>query len=323
MQELTVRVDQQVGTIHFNYEEIRDMLAQQMEAYKDVQFSEETKAQAKSEIATLRKIKKAIDDKRKEVKNQCLVPYKEFEAKATELMGLIDEPIGLIDRQIKEFDEKQKAEKKAKIEDVYWELIGEMGEYLPFERIYDPRWENTTRSMKSIKEEIGSLVTSARTAVETISGMTSDAVPEALERYKQTLDMAGAIAYINQYEQQKAEILKREEEHRRREEERRRQEEIERAKAEERRKLAEIEQAREEERKKAEAEASLKAEPVETETPFPQAEIPAEEEDVDDLPFVTPSTLTVFYKVVAAPEELRRVEMAFNSLGVSYERRDA
>ena len=43
----------------------------------------------------------------------------------------------------------------------------------------------------------------------------------------------------------------------------------------------------------------------------------------DDLPFEQPSTITAFYKVIATPEELEQVEMAFNSIGIFFERRDA
>ena len=48
----------------------------------------------------------------------------------------------------------------------------------------------------------------------------------------------------------------------------------------------------------------------------------AEEAD-DELPFEQPTTITAFYKVVATPEELEEVEMAFNSIGIYYTRRDA
>ena len=47
------------------------------------------------------------------------------------------------------------------------------------------------------------------------------------------------------------------------------------------------------------------------------------EDEEDDLPFPQPQTVTAFYKVVATEEELERVEMAFNSIGIWFERRNA
>ena len=50
MAELTVQVKQKVGNIQFNYEEIKETLAAQMDLYKDAQFSEDTKKDAKKEV---------------------------------------------------------------------------------------------------------------------------------------------------------------------------------------------------------------------------------------------------------------------------------
>ena len=49
----------------------------------------------------------------------------------------------------------------------------------------------------------------------------------------------------------------------------------------------------------------------------------SQEDEIDDLPFSTPTTVTAFYKVIATPEELEEVEMAFNSIGIIFERREA
>ena len=57
MAELTVQVKQKVGNIQFNYEEIKETLAAQMDLYKDAQFSEDTKMDAKKEVAALRNMK--------------------------------------------------------------------------------------------------------------------------------------------------------------------------------------------------------------------------------------------------------------------------
>lgn len=311
MNELQVVVNQNVGKIEFNYEEIKAELQARMDLYKDAVFTEDSKDIAKKEVAALRKIKQAIDQKRKEVKNQCLEPYKEFEEKAKELMSFIDEPIKLIDGQVKAFEEKRKAERREKVWELYESVIGALVEYLPFERIYDPKWDNVSRSMKSIREDLESLINSTQMAIDTISIMNSDKTADALEHYKKTLDMAGAIQMINTYEQHKAEVLRQERERQAAEEERRRRMEEERIRQQERERIAEEERIRREEREKAAAE-------LEEKEGFPDL---ADVED--DLPFEQPTTITAFYKIVATPEEIDEVEMAFNSIGIYFERRDA
>ncbi|MCI5996128.1 MAG: DUF1351 domain-containing protein [Blautia sp.] len=344
MAELQVMVSQEVGQIHFNYEEIKASLETQMSAYEGAVFTEESKNVAKAEVAALRKMKQAINTKCKEVKAQCMVPYQDFEKKAKELMELIDKPIALIDGQVKAFEEKRREEKKENIKKVYLEVVmDDIREYMPMEKIYDCKWENASRSMKSIREEICSIANSTRMAVQTISSMTSESVPRALEIYKQTMDLAKAIAHVNNYEAQRAEILRKEEERRRQEEERKRQEELERARAEERRRVAEEERIREEARRQAETELRTKKEreeqrasddPEDTEknisfdtkqsqeedTPFETGGDPVSTED--DLPFLQPSTIRVTYTVIATPEELEQVEMLFNSIGICFERRN-
>ena len=47
------------------------------------------------------------------------------------------------------------------------------------------------------------------------------------------------------------------------------------------------------------------------------------DDQADTLPFVQPDTITVYYKIVASPEELQQVETMLNSFGVLFERRDA
>ena len=135
-------------------------------------------------------------------------------------------------------------------------MIGNLAEYLSFERAYESKWETTSVSLKKAREELQAAISSVRMAVETISAMQSDATQEALAMYKRTLDMAAAIQHINEYERRKAEILLREQQRQREEEERKHQAELERIRQEERRRVAEEERIREEERQKLQNEAA-------------------------------------------------------------------
>ena len=331
--ELNVQVKQELGTIHFNYEEIKANLSAKMELYKDATFTEDSKQMAKKEVATLRKIKAAIDTKRKEVKAKCLKPYEDFEIKANELMSLVDEPIQLIDKQVKAFEEKTRQEKVEKIHSIYAECIEDMGDYLPLQKIYNKKWENKATALKSIKEDLTAVVSSTKLAVQTIRSMQSDAVPKALEKYKQTLDMAGAITYINQYEQQKLEIEKRAQEQQRMEAERQAREQEQRIREEERRRIQDEERIREEERKKMEQEQLEKKQEelptfadiatVAESEPFQTLYDSEELYDPEEVGFALekPSTVQAIYEVVATAEELEEMEIMLNSMGISFERK--
>ena len=320
MNELTLHVKQNPGAIELNFDEIEKALDAKLAEYKGAVFTEQSKNIAKAEVANLRKLKKDFEDAKKGVKKEWMKPYDEFEAKMKRLTEKIDEPINLINSQVEAFEEKRKKERREKIKEIYQEAIGDMEEYCDLGRIYDHRWENATTTVKSIRESIVQSVENARTAVSTISGMQSDAVKKALEIYKDSQDMAKAIAYINNYEQQRAEIMRREEERRQQEEERRRRAEEERIRAAEREAVEREERIREQARKEAEAEIKEDeaAKQEAAVTPFE-----AEKSGGDDvMPFVQPDTQTVFYRVVASEEDIKAIDMALDSIGVYYERRD-
>lgn len=316
MNELALRVKQNPGTIELNFKELNEQMDAKLAEYEEAAFTEETKDIAKAEVASLRKLKKDVEDARKSVKKEWCKPLDVFEGEMKTLSAKVDEPIELIGKQLEEFEEKRKAEKKREIVKAYEEIIGGTKEYLPLDRIYDPKWENVSTTMKSIREGIETEAGAVDVAVATISSMPSDAVGKALELYKSTLDMAKAIAYVNDYERQRAEIVKREGERRRAEEERQKETEIERARA------AGREAAKREE--EARHEAAVRREPeCREEEPTDNPFLKPGGDQGDELPFEQPTTVTAFYKVVALPEELEGVEMAFNSIGIWFERRDA
>lgn len=313
MEELVLNVKQNPGVIELNFDEIEAALDRKLEEYKGAVFTEKSKTFAKKEVADLRKFKAKFEDARKSVKREWMKPYDDFEKRMKRLTAKIDEPINLINAQIAEFEQKRRAERQTEIQQIYQELIGDMEEYCRLSRIYDPKWENATTTLKSIRESISASVESTRTAVATISGMQSEAVEKALSIYKDSLDMAKAISYINSHEQQKAEILKREAERRRGEEERRRREEEERIRAQERKAVEKENRIREQ----AEREAELARQEEKT------VSFEAEKTGGDEvMPFVQPDTKTVIYRVVATEEELQAIDVALDSIGVYYERRD-
>ena len=326
MNELRILANIIPGKIDTNFEEQKAVLAQSMELYKNAKFSEEYKTQAKGELATLRKIRKALDDRRKEVKKEWMGPYEEFESKTKELLQLIDEPISLIDAQIKEMEKQRKAARRKEIGEFFGDIASDLLEYVSLGQIYDNRWENASTSTKAWKTDLSGQITRIQNDVEVINANTSEAVPQALEEYKKTHDLAKASMVIAAYERQKEEILKREEERQRAKEEQNRRQELERIRQEERERIAAEERIREEERKKAAEEAAKKQQVSVHNIPEPETSeesgFDAEGFVVDELPFEQPHTQSVFYRVDATPEELEQVEMVFNSIGIFFERRN-
>lgn len=305
MYDLELAVSQDLGKITANFDEIKTALAGQLEEYKDKEFTEDKKKDAKEDLASLRKLKKSVDDRRKEVKKVYMKPYDDFDAKVKELIGLIDEPIKLIDYQVKSFEANRVKARKEEIKKVYEELVpDELQDYIPLERIYGPKWDNTTTTMKSIKTEISSKVSSTNSDIAAIKAMRSEKEETALNLYMENNNLAIAIKYLSEYENEKAEILRKQEA----KEVERREQELE----------AERQRIREEERKRVRQEEEIR--------------VTAEKKVIEDLKTVdeekaaqlsTNDSKTVIYTVVATEEELADIEQAMTSFGVYFERKDA
>ena len=113
-------------TIDFNFEELKGQLAESLALYTGLVVTEDGIKGAKEDRAKLNKLREALENKRKEVKRECMAPYTDFEAKVKELVGLIDQPIAAIDAQLKEYEEKRRADKRAAILEIYEETVGEL-----------------------------------------------------------------------------------------------------------------------------------------------------------------------------------------------------
>lgn len=290
---------QKNGELSFNFADIKASIENKVKEYEGAVFTEESKTAAKGEIASLRRLKKDVDDSRKEVKKLWMKPYLEFEDQVKQILDLVDKPICLIDGQVKAFEEKRITEKKAAIQATYNEVIGDMAEYLTLDKIYNPKWENATVKMSAIKKELIERIAAAYKDVQTISMMVSEAKGKALDIYKTTLDLSKAIGYINQYEAQKAEIMKKENERREQEEERNRQALRERIRAEERQRIVEEQKIRDD------TVQEIKAVCVESAAPL-----------------MCDQSITAVYTVVGTPEELQELETALNTLGLYFERKN-
>ena len=202
MNEISVNVEVTNGVINFDNEKIKLQLSEELETYKNMVFTEDTKVKAKKTVASLRKLQKAINDRRIEIKKSFVKPYADFEAKVKELDALIEEPISFINTQVEEFERKRVQERKELIRQIYNETISDVAEYLPIAKIYDSKWENASTTKKAITEDISKRVQAVHSDLDTIRSMESKYEDKAIERYKKSLELSDAIQCIRNYEKQ-------------------------------------------------------------------------------------------------------------------------
>ena len=225
--------DKFLSAVEFNYDELKQGLQENLEKYQNLVFTEETMKEGKDTRAKLNKLKKALDDKRKDIKKQCLEPYNAFETKINELIALVDKPALAIDNQIKAYEEALKEAKKQEIIN-YFNSKSLFGDLIKIDHpcFWDEKWLNATKKIKDVEFEIDNKIATIKEGLETIDLTFKDCEfrPQMRDVFLKTLDIGKALNEKTRLENQK----KAEEEYKRK------QEEIAKQKAEEQKKTEPI-----------------------------------------------------------------------------------
>lgn len=254
--ELKVNEVQLPEEISFNYEELKGEIMAKAHDYEVMVYTDDQIKEAKADRAKLNSLKKALNDERIRREKEYMTPFNVFKNQINEIIAIIDKPVGIIDKQVKEYEAKKDEEKRNEIKAVWEEL--EKPEWLSLKAVWNAKWGNATYTMKKIKEEMERSIEEVNEELKTLESLEEFSF-EAIEHYKVTLDLGGSIAEGKRL----ADIQKR-------------KEEAEKARAEaEAKRQAELYARAQEEVKRAEAEAQKPVEVV---------NIPANEEPKAEMP---------------------------------------
>ena len=147
--------------------------------------------------------------------HECLQPYEEFHEKMLQIIRQVEEPAALIDNQVKEYEEGQKAAKLEEIRKLY-EAKG-FQPWVTLERIMNPSWLNKSYSLKKVEADLSTIQHSIGEDILIINQM-GEGQPAALREYQRTLNKTAAVEAGNRYiearyaEQRLAETVKKEQE---------------------------------------------------------------------------------------------------------------
>lgn len=178
--------------IQFNYSELKAWIADRSHEYSTIVYTDDDIGQAKEDRADLNRLKKALNDRRIQIEKEYMKPFGEFKAQINEIIGMLDEPAKLIDQRVKEYEQAKKDEKAEEIT-AYFDGITEKPEWLKIGQIWNAKWLNATKSMKSIREEINLALEGIKGDLATLAEI-HDFGFEATEEYKRTLDINKALS---------------------------------------------------------------------------------------------------------------------------------
>lgn len=177
--------------IAFNYEELKQALSDKVKMYETLVYTDDQFKSAKADLAGLNRLKKALNDERIRREKEYMQPFNAFKAQINEIIGIIDKPVALIDKQIKEYEERRMQEKKNEIDLLF--STYPHPEWLKLSQIWEDRWLNTSVSMKKVCEELNARIDTVNEDIATLSELPEFSF-EAIETYKTTLDINKSIA---------------------------------------------------------------------------------------------------------------------------------
>lgn len=200
MEELTIITRQEAGIASIdNFEELKSALQKELEVYKTIVYTPDTLKAAKKDKAALNKLKKGIVERRREIKNIILEPYKQVEEQAKELCALIDEHLSIIASFIEGEEEKEKTLRRDEIKDYFCEMSAPLGNLSDAlwnsPAFFEKKWEGKSTSAKAWKEAVKEKIDTAFRDISSIRAVGGKYTADLLVKYFETLSMEGIFEH--------------------------------------------------------------------------------------------------------------------------------
>ena len=179
-----------VKEILWNADEISKEIDEKIGYYKNLVYTEEQVTEAKKDRAKLNKFAAALKAKDGEIKKLCLAPYDEFHKRMQQIIAKVQEPAEMIDKQVKDFEDQQKAEKRKAIQ----KLFDEKGfqPWVTLDRIWNSVWLNKSYSLKKVEADLSTIQHSIGEDILMINQM-GEGQPAALREYQRSMDKTKAV----------------------------------------------------------------------------------------------------------------------------------
>ena len=186
--------------IVWNFDEIKGYVAELVAEYEITIYSEDQIKEAKADRAALNKLKKALNDERIRREKEYMKPFAEFKGQVAEVISIIDKPLGLIDEQVKAFEDRRREEKSEEIRNLLRTF--ELPYGIDPQRIFDTSWLNASVSMRTVQNEIADLVQSVKDDIKTLEDLKEDK-EVAIACYVDTLSLRLAMQKVREQQDER------------------------------------------------------------------------------------------------------------------------
>lgn len=195
---------QELAPIQANLEQLKEYIGGVVAKYQNASYTDDQMKLAKADRADLKRLKEDIETKRKAVKARWNEPYVAFETEIKNITALIDEPVALIDGQIKDYEARRKESRKTELQAVF-DKANTLGTLVSFESVLEPQWLNASVSSgKAVTSLIGKLEGMAKDIAQLESVVSAENRTVCIKHYLDTLNLADALLKDTLLKQEKA-----------------------------------------------------------------------------------------------------------------------
>ena len=192
MNNLELKVNQEVGLLNWNFAELDAQLDEQLKKYDGLQFTDQEIPEAKKTRAALNNVAKEINARKISVKKQFCQPYEDFAEQAKKLIAKIDSCNSGIDAQIKAYEQSQKDAKQKEIEE-YWKKNKPTFIHENVERVMNAKWLNASCTPADWKNQLQMVIDRINSDTDTIAKFGPDEMNFCMEDYLKTLDLSATL----------------------------------------------------------------------------------------------------------------------------------
>lgn len=194
MKDMELITRQEPGLVEFyNFEDLKTILEAELVRYQNIAYSEDDLKEAKADQKKLKDLRKAIDDKRKEIKKIYMQPYEIVEAQTRELIALIDAPLKAIGTYLDSAKEAEKEQKRQEIRAFYDREatpLGELADALfASPSFWNPKWELKSAKAKMWQDEIREKIAQAAADLSSLQSAGGEHTPALIAKYLECQDM--------------------------------------------------------------------------------------------------------------------------------------
>ena len=194
MKDMELITRQEPGLVEFyNFEDLKTILEAELVRYQNIAYSEDDLKEAMADQKKLKDLRKAIDDKRKEIKKIYMQPYEVVEAQTKELIALIDAPLKAIGTYLDSAKEAEKEQKRQEIRAFYDREatpLGELADALfASPSFWNPKWELKSTKAKMWQDEIREKIAQAAADLSSLQSAGGEHTPALIAKYLECQDM--------------------------------------------------------------------------------------------------------------------------------------